>query len=449
MTIDAIETLVESHQLRLRWAGMTSFWGYLAGMSAVIVVCRANRLPLARLADLAAAPMGLALFCARLGCFLAGCDYGKVTSVPWAVRFPKGSPAWRDQLTAGLLPPERAESLPVHPTQLYEAALGLLMFGVALVLLRRMRDGKGRVFLACAALYAVGRLAIETVRGDAGRGIYAGLSSGQIFSIVALVAVALTWLASHRRAMLGAIAAAALALALFDPHTAEAQPAPTPIAQPQPQPQPQQQPYPQQPPPPQPQADAPIRIGLLAGIEVPINRRADQVPALSGGTVSAGYGIGHIGVWLDYDSYNSSEAHHTTGLVSGSFTQTFGKWSFGGRLGFGATSVTFKDMSFSGATGPVVRLEGTADYRLGTSWTVWARLTPFDVLSSTELGGPIVTYQMRIGLAYRFGGGSAAPQPQPQPLQPQPPQPQPLQPQPLQPPPQPLPPQPQQPRSQP
>ena len=57
---------------------MTSFWGYLAGAGAVALVCRRDGVPLARIADLAAIPIGVALVFARLGCFMAGCDYGKV-----------------------------------------------------------------------------------------------------------------------------------------------------------------------------------------------------------------------------------------------------------------------------------------------------------------------------------------------------------------------------------
>src|SRR5689334_22892846 len=120
MALDAAEQLLTTGRLRLHWAGMTSFWGYLAGAAAVIVTCRRYHLALARFADLTAAPLGLALVLARLGCFLAGCDYGKVTALPWAIRFPPGSPAWHDHVTAGLLAADRSASLPVHPTQLYE-----------------------------------------------------------------------------------------------------------------------------------------------------------------------------------------------------------------------------------------------------------------------------------------------------------------------------------------
>src|SRR6185295_13037101 len=117
------------------------------------------------------------------------CDYGKVSAVGWAVRFPAGSPAWRDHVQAGWIPPGATQSLAVHPTELYEALLGLIIVGVALVFARRHRRD-GHLFLLAAATYAIGRIAIEALRGDAGRGIHAGLSSGQIFSLLVLVAIA-------------------------------------------------------------------------------------------------------------------------------------------------------------------------------------------------------------------------------------------------------------------
>ncbi len=188
MLIDGVDQLVTTGRVHLRWAGMTSWWGYLAGVTAAVLVCKRDRLPLGRIGDLAVIPLGVALVFARLGCFMAGCDYGKVSSLPWAVRFPAGSPAWRDQVHAGLVAANRPESLPVHPTQLYESLLGLAIVAIAIYAARRPRKD-GEIFLIGAATYAIGRLVIESLRGDAGRGIYAGLSSGQIISLVVLVAI--------------------------------------------------------------------------------------------------------------------------------------------------------------------------------------------------------------------------------------------------------------------
>lgn len=194
MVIHAVEDYAATGQFRPRWSGMTSFWGYLTGAAAVAIACERQRLPVTRVADLAVMPLGAALVLARMGCFVAGCDYGKVSSLPWAVRFPAGSPAWRDHVHAGLVPASRAQSLPVHPTELYEAMLGVVIIAFALVARRRKLEA-GWTFAIAAAIYASGRLLIETVRGDAGRGVYAGLSSGQIFSLAVLVVIAarLVW----------------------------------------------------------------------------------------------------------------------------------------------------------------------------------------------------------------------------------------------------------------
>jgi phosphatidylglycerol---prolipoprotein diacylglyceryl transferase len=189
MVIHAVSDFVMTGQFRPRWSGMTSFWGYLTGAAALAIACERQRLSVKHVADLAVIPLGAALVFARLGCFMAGCDYGKVSSLPWAVRFPAGSPAWRDHVHAGLVPASRALSLPVHPTELYEALLGVLMIAVALVARRRKLEA-GWTFAIAAGVYAAGRLLIETVRGDAGRGVYAGLSSGQIFSLLVLTAIA-------------------------------------------------------------------------------------------------------------------------------------------------------------------------------------------------------------------------------------------------------------------
>jgi phosphatidylglycerol:prolipoprotein diacylglycerol transferase len=298
MLIDGVEHLVATGRFHLRWSGMTSFWGYLAGTAAVALVCRRDRVSLARFGDLSVIPLGVALALARLGCFMAGCDYGKVSSLPWAVRFPAGSPAWRDHVHAGLIPLERATSLPVHPTQLYEAALGLVIAGLAIAAARRpRRDGSS--FLAGAATYAIGRLLIETLRGDAGRGIHAGLSSGQIFSLLVLLVIAARLIAVQRRAWTG-LAAGALVLASAHLGVAAPQPpprspqpalhfAPRDLGPSQPQP-PAPRPAPTDPGPPQ-QPDArpvvpepPLADGAIAPESAP----APEPPAADGFTADSG-----------------------------------------------------------------------------------------------------------------------------------------------------------------
>ncbi|HVV85789.1 MAG TPA: prolipoprotein diacylglyceryl transferase family protein [Kofleriaceae bacterium] len=187
--IQLVQDYVTDGRLHLAFAGMTSFWGYTAGALALAAVCRGGAPPLGWMVDRATPVMGVSLALVRTGCFLAGCDYGQISSVPWAVRFPRGTGAWRDHVAHGLLPATRDVSLPVHPTQLYEAALGLAIAVAAWAHNRRGRIGDGRVFLAAAATYAAARLGIENLRGDETRGVYAGLSSGQLYALAVLAAI--------------------------------------------------------------------------------------------------------------------------------------------------------------------------------------------------------------------------------------------------------------------
>jgi phosphatidylglycerol:prolipoprotein diacylglycerol transferase len=401
--ITGLESRIATGHFALRWSGMTSFWGYLAGAAAVTLVCERHGLPLARIADLAAIPMGVALVFARLGCFMAGCDYGKLSTLPWAVRFPAGSPAWRDHLHSGLIGAGSAWSLPVHPTQLYEALLGLVIVGVVLVAARRSRKD-GDAFLLAAATYAIGRLAIETLRGDAGRGLYAGVSSGQIFSLLVLVAIAARVLV--RRRMLAATAAAVV-LSLVHLGEADAQPASADTEQPPELPR-------RADPPPAPvviaaeQADPTERplfaTGAMFTIANSLNRRDRQVAPLSGLSLSIGYLPGRFGFWLDLDSISNSEARHNTALAGVSFTlRPTRNLMYGVRAGIGITGVDFRDSTFRDASGGSYRFDVITEYAFNRHWALWMRPLTIDTVSIAELGGPITTYQFSFGFAYRFG----------------------------------------------
>jgi prolipoprotein diacylglyceryltransferase len=141
---------------------------------------------------------GLVFAAVRTGCFLAGCDYGRPTSSRLGVRFPPGSLAALDHAARGFVP-RGAPSLPVHPTQLYEAAVGIVFAAVAALLLRRPRRD-GSVFAASIAIYAVGRFLVENLRGDADRGAFLGLSTAQWTSLAVLAALGLWTLRARREA---------------------------------------------------------------------------------------------------------------------------------------------------------------------------------------------------------------------------------------------------------
>lgn len=185
--------------------GMVAYGGFLGGaLGAWLAAPRA--LGFLGFADVVTPGVVLGTALTRLGCFLNGCDFGTPTALPWAVRFPRLSPAWRQHLEQGTLfrgevvtPPSTA-SLPVHPTQLYEAALALGILSCLILARRRLRR-PGQAFLAFAALYGLGRAAIELVRGDAQRGALLGLPTSQTLGLLtALLAVGWLLAPGHREA---------------------------------------------------------------------------------------------------------------------------------------------------------------------------------------------------------------------------------------------------------
>ncbi len=80
-----------------------------------------------------------------------------------------GSPAWQHHLEIGALASSAARSLPVHPTQLYESAVGLLLLGLTLLVWSH-RKRRGEVFVAFTMGYGVLRFLLELLRGDTQRG---------------------------------------------------------------------------------------------------------------------------------------------------------------------------------------------------------------------------------------------------------------------------------------
>jgi prolipoprotein diacylglyceryltransferase len=169
-------------------AGRAAYGGLLFGALAAALYLRLRGVPIAPFFDRVAISTGVVFAFVRTGCFLEGCDYGRVTAGPLGVRFPAFSDAALDHEARGWIA-TGTESLPVHATQLYEAGVGLLGAAAAYIVLRRRPARDGAAFLAFLAVYATGRFFVEMFRGDPSRGIYAGVSSAQWISIVVFAGV--------------------------------------------------------------------------------------------------------------------------------------------------------------------------------------------------------------------------------------------------------------------
>jgi len=174
--------------------GRAAYGGMLFAIGLVLCYRLAQRLPIAAFFDRAMIGTAVAFVGVRTGCFLSGCDYGIPTASFLGVRFPRGSLAAVDHAERGFVP-FGAASLPVHPTQLYEATLAL---GAALIACQFLRGGRrdGSAFLCWLLLYSIGRFLNEFLRGDESRGLYLGLSSAQYISLVLCGVV--TWILAQR-----------------------------------------------------------------------------------------------------------------------------------------------------------------------------------------------------------------------------------------------------------
>lgn len=152
----------------LMWQG-----GFLGALTALAVFARKKNVPFLVLADLLAPSVALGQAVGRIGCLFAGCCYGRACDRPWAITF---------QHPESLAP----TGTPLHPTQLYDMGLNLLIAGILLLADRPDRHRRpGRLAGLYLVLAGCARLAVEPFRAD-DRGI--GVS---LFSATGLVALGL------------------------------------------------------------------------------------------------------------------------------------------------------------------------------------------------------------------------------------------------------------------
>jgi len=181
-----------SHPFSLATLQAGGVWS--GGVVLALVMCiwymRANRLPVLRTCDVFAPGLALGHAFGRVGCFAAGCCYGRPTHVPWAVTF--HNPLANEIVGTPL-------GVPLHPTQLYEMVLELCNC-LFLVWLIRRKKFEGEIIGTYMIIYGIGRFFIEFFRGDPGRGEFIGWMSGtQAIAIGLVIFGGLLWM---RRATL-------------------------------------------------------------------------------------------------------------------------------------------------------------------------------------------------------------------------------------------------------
>ncbi len=153
--------------------GLVFYGGVIPGVLVALWLIRRWALPLWKSLDVAAPSLALGHAIGRLGCFSAGCCYGKPTDLPWGVVF-------SDPRSLAPL------GVKLHPTQLY-SALGLFGILSLLLWLRRKGGFPGQVFFVYLGLYSAFRFLVEFVRGDPRTTLFWGLSHNQVVMAVLFV----------------------------------------------------------------------------------------------------------------------------------------------------------------------------------------------------------------------------------------------------------------------
>jgi phosphatidylglycerol:prolipoprotein diacylglycerol transferase len=168
------------------------YGGFIGGVAAsVLFFWRHPTLRFWAVADLAAPAIALGQAIGRIGCLMAGDDYGRPTTVSWGVTFTNLDAAQIGGAPLGVR---------LHPVQLYESIVCALLF-VVLVRLAQRRHREGDVILLYTMLYAVARFLLEFYRGDADRGFVFGgtLSTSQLIGTMMFVVSLVLWFRRGRQ----------------------------------------------------------------------------------------------------------------------------------------------------------------------------------------------------------------------------------------------------------
>lgn len=169
--------------------GMVFYGGFIGGFTGGILFIRLAKLPLPKVMDIMAPGIAIAVGIGRIGCFLNGCCYGRVTDSCIGISFPEkwNPPAYWDHLQRGLISNGASHSLPVIPTQLISALNLLIIFGI-LWKTRRKKVFNGFLFTLFIGLYGLQRFIIDFFRHYSGNAlILKYLTLSQVLSIFMMV----------------------------------------------------------------------------------------------------------------------------------------------------------------------------------------------------------------------------------------------------------------------
>ena len=169
-------------------AGFVFWGGLMGGIVATYFVIRRKHLSFPHISDVGGPAIAAAYSLGRTGCWAVGDDYGRPFTGFGAVSFPHGAPpSTVANMTDLFHIPAPPGSLPnqvlsVYPTQLYEVALGFVMF-LILWRFRNHKHAEGWLFGFYCVLAGIERFIIEFVRAKDDRFLFGTFTGAQVIAI--------------------------------------------------------------------------------------------------------------------------------------------------------------------------------------------------------------------------------------------------------------------------
>ncbi|MEN3044328.1 MAG: prolipoprotein diacylglyceryl transferase [Candidatus Hydrothermales bacterium] len=179
----------------LQRGGFTYYGGFLFAFFLILIYFFSIRHPILKAADAVSPSLAIGYVIGRIGCFFVGDDYGKPSNLPWALAFPKGTPPTYVGAMKEYFPYLKIEGpddmlVRVHPTQIYEILMMLLVFIVLFRLKDKLKEGK--LFSLYLILSSIERFLVEFLRITTPSPI-PFLSVAQIISIFIFTLGVLIW----------------------------------------------------------------------------------------------------------------------------------------------------------------------------------------------------------------------------------------------------------------
>lgn len=165
-------------------SGFVVYGGILGGILGGFGYCKYKKWNFLEYFDLVMPEIALAQGIGRIGCFLAGCCYGKETDSPIGITF-------HDSVFA-------PNGVSLVPTQLISAVLDFMLFAI-LLLVDKKKKAQGQVAAVYLILYSIGRFIVEMFRGDVERGAVGNISTSQFIAVFIFLAGVVMFIGTTRK----------------------------------------------------------------------------------------------------------------------------------------------------------------------------------------------------------------------------------------------------------